>query len=368
MATSAWLEQLEEMKKALERIKSQIPIRPKDANEMLLDDDDLSGTGDSDSLFDEIEGYDVDGSSSDFLEDDDGVPDYDRNMYDRVWFTNQCIEYCIRRKGNTLGPEELASNLLTLLSSTTNDDELQSILTDILGYEDLDLVGNLILHRESVVNDASTEKQPEGHEKDRLGDNTPFRLLNKQQREEALRKQDLEHKSRPLGPKFAEPSLNYPHIYRAHDAGNTLSISGKKYGLPLDSKTVDYEKYQEITVPAAKAAKIRPGEKLVLISGMDKLCQNTFKGYKSLNRMQSLLYEVAYKTNENMLVCAPTGAVSFYTLQHQSSKPKLTGDYREKLMLQCLQFSIQLAAIVFHPPFLSLNLNISFVRRMISRS
>lgn len=41
---------------------------------------------------------------------------------------------------------------------------------------------------------------------------------------------------------------------------------------------------------------------------MDGLCKRTFKGYKSLNRMQSLVYPVAYKTNENILICAPTGA------------------------------------------------------------
>lgn len=44
---------------------------------------------------------------------------------------------------------------------------------------------------------------------------------------------------------------------------------------------------------------------------MDGLCKRTFKGYKSLNRMQSLVYPVAYHTNENMLICAPTGAVSY---------------------------------------------------------
>ena len=43
---------------------------------------------------------------------------------------------------------------------------------------------------------------------------------------------------------------------------------------------------------------------------MDGLCERTFKGYKTLNRMQSLLYSVAYRTNENMLISAPTGAVS----------------------------------------------------------
>lgn len=48
---------------------------------------------------------------------------------------------------------------------------------------------------------------------------------------------------------------------------------------------------------------------LVPITELDYLCRGTFKGYKTLNRVQSLVYPVAYKTNENMLICAPTGAV-----------------------------------------------------------
>ena len=46
----------------------------------------------------------------------------------------------------------------------------------------------------------------------------------------------------------------------------------------------------------------------------------TFKNYKNLNKMQSLVYPVAYNTNENMLVCAPTGAgktdVALLTILH----------------------------------------------------
>ncbi|KAF8470002.1 hypothetical protein BDZ91DRAFT_791997 [Kalaharituber pfeilii] len=79
--------------------------------------------------------------------------------------------------------------------------------------------------------------------------------------------------------KRAEPSLNYPHTYRSHDAGNTLNAAGKKYSLPLGSKKKDYEKYEEITVPATKVGVRRPGEKRVLNSEMDKLW---VKGHKGL--------------------------------------------------------------------------------------
>ena len=70
------------------------------------------------------------------------------------------------------------------------------------------------------------------------------------------------------------------------------------------------QKFEEYSIPAARVGTLGVGRKLVEIKDMDNLCKGTFKGYKSLNRMQSLVYPVAYSTSENMLICAPTGAVS----------------------------------------------------------
>lgn len=33
-----------------------------------------------------------------------------------------------------------------------------------------------------------------------------------------------------------------------------------------------------------------------------------FRNTKALNRIQSVVFDTAYKTNENLLICAPTGA------------------------------------------------------------
>ena len=42
---------------------------------------------------------------------------------------------------------------------------------------------------------------------------------------------------------------------------------------------------------------------------------------KSLNRIQSLVFETAYTSNENLLICAPTGAgktnVAMLTVVHE---------------------------------------------------
>ena len=39
---------------------------------------------------------------------------------------------------------------------------------------------------------------------------------------------------------------------------------------------------------------------------LDEWAKSAFPGVKRLNKLQSALFEVAFKTNENMLVCAPT--------------------------------------------------------------
>ena len=70
--------------------------------------------------------------------------------------------------------------------------------------------------------------------------------------------------------------------------------------------------YREISVPP----KLPPGgralfedkSRLVSISSMDPLAQQAFAGISHLNRLQSELFEAAYRSSENLLVCAPTGA------------------------------------------------------------
>jgi len=46
-----------------------------------------------------------------------------------------------------------------------------------------------------------------------------------------------------------------------------------------------------------------------------------FKNTKELNRIQSVVFETAYKTNENLLICAPTGAgktnIAMLTILHE---------------------------------------------------
>ncbi|KAI2655716.1 Activating signal cointegrator 1 complex subunit 3 [Labeo rohita] len=52
-----------------------------------------------------------------------------------------------------------------------------------------------------------------------------------------------------------------------------------------------------------------------------RIGQLVFKGMKRLNRIQSIVFETAYNTNENLLICAPTGAgktnIAMLTILHE---------------------------------------------------
>ncbi|KAK2781439.1 hypothetical protein FQN52_001631 [Onygenales sp. PD_12] len=299
LAESQWLAQLAAMRLAMAELK--LPKDPDTVSygaDLKLDDDEFSSGPESvEDLWDIIS---QDGETSDDLDatsdsqlNGPAVPETSAS-YGSEWLSNKCQS--VAQRNPNLDSSELQQQLISVLSSDIPPDELQISLTEIVGFDDLDFVIELIAHRNEIT--AAQAAQ----------DNALGRLQTKSQREEALRQQDYEHKHAKLAPKQDREGPSYPHVYKSHNAGNILSVSGRKYGLPPGSTHIEEARYTEYAIPPAKVGTLGVGQKLVPISEMDGLCKGTFKGYKSLNRMQSLLYPVAYKTNENMLICAPTGA------------------------------------------------------------
>lgn len=296
-AESEWRQQFATMRAALTNLN--LPPLPKVAEKCVEEvdlEDYSSGTGSQD-VWDFISDDEQDDSSSDFADDDaeaGAAGDASLNS-PREWFFDRSVAIAV---DTGLSPDVFQSQIMSLLASSRADNELQAQLTDLVGFDHLDFIIDLLSKRVGIV--AASNAQNE-HAASR-------QLLTKSEREAALRRQDLEHKSASLAP-ASKKEPQYPHVYRSYQAGNTLSFAGKKYGLPVGSERHQFEKYEEYSVPAGRKGTLGPGEKLVKITDLDGLCRNTFKGYKSLNRMQSLVFPVGYKTNENMLICAPTGAV-----------------------------------------------------------
>ena len=85
-------------------------------------------------------------------------------------------------------------------------------------------------------------------------------------------------------------------------------MTNKKCHLPPGSIKTQKQGYDEISVPAIRHLP-KSDEVLIPISKLPQWTHAAFpQGMSSLNLIQSKLYDKAFKSPENILVCAPTGA------------------------------------------------------------
>ncbi|RXM99735.1 Activating signal cointegrator 1 complex subunit 3 [Acipenser ruthenus] len=140
------------------------------------------------------------------------------------------------------------------------------------------------------------------------------------QREHALL---TAQKSPVLGRQKTYEKIHYPNVYDccAEAMKTSAFIGGSKLLLPEGIKRENTKMYEEVTIPPNEPMPVGFEEKPVYITDLDEIGQLVFKGMKRLNRIQSIVFETAYNTNENMLICAPTGAgktnIAMLTVVHE---------------------------------------------------
>ena len=303
---SRWLTQFAAMRTAIADVNARSRVndlptseREEYGHDIILDHDISSDTDDADDVWDITENdSDIDDCS--ITSEDLRLslsPRGSQILYSKQWLESKCQSMS---NAAALGLSQLSDEISLMLASSASNAELQIALADMLGYDDLDSIIELITHRQDICKAITAAP---AFSMDILD-----RLHTREERDDELRTQDIKHKTAFVQVAQRRSAVEYPHVYRAHLAGNTLAFAGQKYGLPEGSQRFERERYEEYSIPASPVGTLERGRKLVPINQMDGLCRNTFRGYKSLNRMQSLVYPVAYQTSENMLICAPTGA------------------------------------------------------------
>ena len=83
-----------------------------------------------------------------------------------------------------------------------------------------------------------------------------------------------------------------------------------RQGLPPGTEREVKEGYEKVTIPAPvrERAMLRSRINLDVVLGSDTDERLAFAGTASLNPMQSAVFDAAYNTRENLMICAPTGA------------------------------------------------------------
>ncbi|KAH7343854.1 Sec63 Brl domain-containing protein [Rhizoctonia solani] len=234
--------------------------------------------------------------------------------------------------------EPLLRSMGEHLTSDRPEDEVSNYIMDLVGMNEMDLVVQVMSHRQIVgktllgsgLGSSSIGKRLT-QTRDGIDDGRVEFTAEEAKRhmEESLRANE----ERPMfsGTAIGGDAPEYPHVYTSGSNvhGNILSMFGSKFLLPLGTQRLTNEQYQEVIIPPAKAVPPRINERRIPVGELDILARGCFPGYQSLNRIQSIVYPTAYSTNENMLICAPTGAgktdVAMLTVlrvidQHLSSK------------------------------------------------
>jgi antiviral helicase SLH1 len=232
-AEAQWQAQLAAMKAALAELKLPEKTTHGEVDSYGSDidfgDEGFTSGNNGEDVWDFISDSEEDLYSGDLNED--LTPESETEGYGPQWLKSKCIGFASRKQG--LSGEDLQEQIMALLASDSVEEELQSTLTDIIGFDDLDFVIELISHRKEI-----TAPSPFSTNND---DGIFGKLQTKRQREEALRRRDYEHKHAELGPAQNKDEPQYPHVYKAHSAGNILDSRGRKYGLPLGSERKEHE-------------------------------------------------------------------------------------------------------------------------------
>lgn len=315
-SASAWLAQLAAMRASIAEL--DLPRANSDdeavSNVEIVSDSDVSESA-SASAADIWDLISQDGDTS-MSEPDESPEDASAAapiplIHDLAWLEHACrpLAATAPASDDTDDGSALARRIAAVLASDLGSEELQTALVDVVGFDALDLVIDLLQHRDEIVAASAAAEVDQACAGDHSRNNSP-RILSRAEREEALRRQDYAHKHAELAPAATRGEPHYPHVYKASGAGsgNALAANGRRYGLPVGSEHIEQPRYTEFRIPPTRTGSVAVDQKLVPVADMDVLCRRTFPGYKTLNRMQSLLYPVAYHTNENMLICAPTGA------------------------------------------------------------
>ncbi|KAI8873078.1 Sec63-domain-containing protein [Ramicandelaber brevisporus] len=256
-------------------------------------------------------------------------------VHDSAWLDARCQQYLNSSSAASatasMSATELRNGIISVIRDCKDDSNaLEEGLINMLGYDDLEFVMALIAHSAELIDALDSAAAPpplpppppyssqsgsnngnssaEASLGDAFGGMTAQEL--RAARNRALHDASVSAATN-IKPSAASSAERYPNVYTSsgdEGGGNMLSSFGTRYALPVGSTREDLPFYEEIIIPTAKRAPVRATESTRNVAGLDPLCRFTFKGYSSLNRIQSIVYPVAYETNENMLISAPTGA------------------------------------------------------------
>ncbi|KAJ8984827.1 hypothetical protein NQ317_013026 [Molorchus minor] len=217
------------------------------------------------------------------------------------------------------------------LNSSRSNDELMEYFLETFGYSAFDFLTEIIKHRQKKI-DYSSAIYENGVVKVNNKKN-PAELIagqvTVQSEKESIisKKTEMEYevaKTTPIFKRAAPQKLDPEEYCHVHDQLRNHMVTTKYDGVSIMQPENAIKRitsdYAEFTIPGGKKGDIQDLE-LVKVNTLDTTGRMVFKDIKEFNRIQSEVFPVAYHSNENILVCAPTGAgktnIALLSIVHQ---------------------------------------------------
>lgn len=274
------------------------------------------------------------------------MEDYNRIYHD--------IERKIKNANQTgLDYNQLFSEIIRILvDNTDNENKVQSDLFDLMGFENIELISEIITNASVILlkqqelfqNEITSQEafDEDDASKTEESSNRKYKAtFNSQSTSKVLKKS--------IGVDLHE----YPHVYQKYAANNILSISGDTYSLPIGTTREQKNNFEEVVIPAkTKKDELLANLKLLEIEKQDRFIRGCFPKYNSFNKVQTVIFPTAYNSNENILVCAPTGAgksdiailTILNTIKQYSNYDQLTdlrlNEEKEKIIIDLDAFKV----------------------------
>jgi len=274
--------------------------------------------------------------------------------------------------GSSLTLDDIVRAVTELLVSERSDEQLQTELFDLLGFDRFELIQDLLSDRVFVMNSSfgvdvslSDSFEPTKRSQDAsrplIGCQVVVQTQEERDLQKIMRREEKKFARKKDGNKFdddyamlafdpqelraaREAALreaasaplfsssrsvstvtaeDCPYVFDSANAARQSSsfITGSKMLLPADIKRLNNNVYEEINIPANERPPHNFKFNTVLIDSLDNIAKKAFVGTKQLNLIQSVVFDAAYNSNENLLICAPTGAgktnIAMLTVLHE---------------------------------------------------
>ncbi|XP_061184302.1 U5 small nuclear ribonucleoprotein 200 kDa helicase-like isoform X1 [Saccostrea echinata] len=222
-----------------------------------------------------------------------------------------------------------AGEVLQILKTAGDDREAENQLVMLLGFDMFDFIKVLRQHRQMILYctllaQAQTDEEKRSIE-EKMSSDTELsgylRALGATDKEDLVSEERARRQQarqtrvaadiEAMDVDQSQQKLGTVHLLDLEDLtfsqGSRL-MANKRCQLPDGSYRKQRKGYEEVHVPELKPKTFETDETLLPIDRLPKYAQPAFEGFKCLNRIQSRLWKSCMESDQNLLLCAPTGA------------------------------------------------------------